>query len=64
MEVVVKINRKPLSLKMSTTLRIGSSGSAFCRNWEQGDAKAETNFFEVLVCIFNTLYCFSFTLNR
>ena len=29
----VKIIWKPLSLKMSTTLRVRSSGSAFCRNY-------------------------------
>ena len=31
----VKIIWKPLSLKMSTTLRVRSSGNAFCRNYQR-----------------------------
>ena len=31
----VKIIWKTLSLKMSTTLRVRSSGSAFCRNYQK-----------------------------
>ena len=42
----VKIIWKPLSLKMSTTLRVRSSGSVFCRNQEQRDAEAEKNLFK------------------
>ena len=48
---LVKIIWKPLSLKMSTTLRVRSSGSAFSEFIrEQRDAEAEKTATPTLIC--------------
>ena len=55
----IKINWKPLSLKMSTTLRVRSSGSVFCRNYQRTKGcRSREELVEVIVCTFNTVYCF------
>ena len=44
---------------MSTTLRVRSSGSAFCRNYQRTKGCRE-EFVVVIVFTFNTVYCFQF----
>ncbi len=53
----VKIIWKLLSLKMSTTLRVRSSSSAFCRNYQRtkGCRSCQEEFVVVIVFTFNSL---------
>ena len=61
----VKIIWRLLSLKMSTTLRIRSSGNTFCRYYQRTKGcRSWEELVEVRVCSFNTLYCFQFALNH
>ena len=62
----VQIIWKPLSLKMSTTLRVWSSGSAFCKNYQRTkECRSREELVEVIVALstlsiaFNLLYIIS-----
>ena len=51
-----KINWKPLSLKMSNTLRVRTSGSVFCRNVQRTKGCRFLRIAEVIVCTFSTFF--------
>ena len=59
-----KIIWKQHSLKASTTLRVRSPGSAFCRNYQRrkGCRSLEDELVVVIVYSFNTVYCHQFAL--
>ena len=52
-------------LKMSNTLRVRSSGSTFCRNYQRTKrCRSGEELVVVIVYTFNTVYCFQFALHH